>query len=286
MSRLRIWGMIGLMLIVWLYLPTQLTSAALTRCENRNFRGALESKAAENKWLGAMIEGPFAIGGVDYKSTVGIGDKRTIPAGCFSRYQNGMIYISSRTKAQIVQGAIANKWIKLDWEKGPLGYPISDELKTPDGKGRVSHFQFGSIYWHPDVGAFGVWGAIAELYNRWKATESIAGYPITDESDWHKQAASNAGGESRLSRFQGADIFWSPKHGAIGIWGYLRECYWRVYRNVKADQLLYLIPRRVSLVDRAGNAGTIYFENTATGTQQRVEANKSVGHCSGYFTPR
>jgi len=39
-----------------------------------------------------------------------------------------------------VQGAIYADWASLGYERGPLGYPTSDEAGTPDGVGRFSAF--------------------------------------------------------------------------------------------------------------------------------------------------
>jgi len=60
---------------------------------------------------------------------------------------------SPETGAQAVHGEIRAVWLKLGAESGDLGYPTSDELPTPDGRGRRSEFQFGEIWWHPDTGA-------------------------------------------------------------------------------------------------------------------------------------
>jgi len=38
-------------------------------------------------------------------------------------------------------------------ESGRLGYPLSSEEPTPDGRGRQSRFEFGEITWYPDSGA-------------------------------------------------------------------------------------------------------------------------------------
>jgi len=38
-------------------------------------------------------------------------------------------------------------------ESGDLGYPISSEGPTPDGRGRQSRFELGQINWYPDIGA-------------------------------------------------------------------------------------------------------------------------------------
>lgn len=59
-----------------------------------------------------------------------------------------------------VHGSIRNRWQQLRWEKGPLGYPVSDEHDapnvgpdTPRNEGdRISEFQHGSILWDSQTG--------------------------------------------------------------------------------------------------------------------------------------
>jgi hypothetical protein len=64
------------------------------------------------------------------------------------------IYWSPATCGHVVMGQIRALWISLGAEKSNLGYPISDEIDTPDGRGRRSRFQHGEIWWYPDRGAF------------------------------------------------------------------------------------------------------------------------------------
>jgi uncharacterized protein with LGFP repeats len=52
-----------------------------------------------------------------------------------------------------VIGAIRDKWLALGGPSSFLGQPLTDELGTPDGVGRFNHFQGGSIYWTPTIGA-------------------------------------------------------------------------------------------------------------------------------------
>ncbi|MFP2933678.1 N-acetylmuramoyl-L-alanine amidase, partial [Pyxidicoccus sp. 3LG] len=67
--------------------------------------------------------------------------------GRFNHFQNGSIYWTPATGAWEVHGLIRQRWEALDWERSPLGYPITGETVTPDGVGRFNHFQNGSIYW-------------------------------------------------------------------------------------------------------------------------------------------
>ncbi|MBW6439076.1 hypothetical protein KZ829_35640 [Actinoplanes hulinensis] len=49
-------------------------------------------------------------------------------------------------------GAILSKWVQYGREGG-YGYPLTDELTTPDRGGRYQQFQGGSMYWTPNGGA-------------------------------------------------------------------------------------------------------------------------------------
>ena len=64
------------------------------------------------------------------------------------------IYWSPATCGHVVMGTIRTFWLSLGAEKSRLGYPISDEIDTPDLRGRRSKFQHGEIWWYPDQGAF------------------------------------------------------------------------------------------------------------------------------------
>ncbi|MBW3575550.1 MAG: PKD domain-containing protein [Actinobacteria bacterium] len=99
---------------------------------------------------------------------VPLNDERTTPDGIgrYVHFSTGVsIYWTPQTGAHAVGGAIRQRWQALGWERGPMGYPTTDELPTPDGIVRFNHFSKGSsIYWTPWTGAHGVWGAIRQ---RW-----------------------------------------------------------------------------------------------------------------------
>lgn len=127
--------------------------------------------------------------------------------GRYNHFQGGSVYWSPNTGAFEVHGAIRAKYAQLGWEKSFLGYPITNETTTPDGFGRYNHFQGGSIYWHPNTGAFEVHGAIRQHWASIGWEKSILGYPVSDEIQVF-------GGAARISHFQRGSIYWSPTAGA------------------------------------------------------------------------
>lgn len=128
-------------------------------------------------------------------------------------FANGTIMWSEATGAHEVHGAIRVKWAQLGGERGFLGFPVTDELGTPDGHGRFNHFQGGSIYFTPGTGAHEVHGAIRDKWASMGWERGQLGYPTSDE-----HAAPNG---HRASNFQGGLIRWSPTEGAVVKFGQL-----------------------------------------------------------------
>lgn len=132
--------------------------------------------------------------------------------GRFNFFNDGSasIHWTPQIGAHAVWGAIFQKWAQLNWENGPMGYPTTDETKTPDGIGRFNHFEKGgSIYWTPDTGANAVWGDIRKHWESLGWERSYLGYPTSDESDFPE------GG--RANTFQNGGIYWWPDTGAIDL---------------------------------------------------------------------
>jgi uncharacterized protein with LGFP repeats len=111
-----------------------------------------------------------------------------------------------------VHGNIRNKWEALGWETGVLGYPVTDEMTTPDGIGRYNHFRKGntegSIYWTPTTGAWEVHGLIREKWKSLGWETSALGYPVSDEY-------AVTGG--RESEFQHGYITFNAATGALTV---------------------------------------------------------------------
>lgn len=139
----------------------------------------------------------------------------------FSGAGGTSIYYSLTTGAHSVTGAIRSKWRALGAETGPLGYPITDETRTPDGVGRYNHF-FGaggaSIYWSPTTRAHSVTGAVRA---KWASLgwETGLGYPTSDTT----ASADGVGHYSHFSGASGNSIFWSPTTGAHFVLGAIRS---------------------------------------------------------------
>jgi len=101
---------------------------------------------------------------------------------------------------EAVVGEIAGKYDALGGCGSLLGAPITEERGTPDGVGRYSVFERGSIYWTPALGAHEVHGRIRD---RWAAEGwevGRLGYPTSDEY---------AAGDGRRSDFEHGSIQWS-----------------------------------------------------------------------------
>lgn len=124
----------------------------------------------------------------------------------YNHFQGGSIYWSPPTGAHEVHGAIRQLWSKLGWEAGLLGLPVTDETRTPNGRGAYNHFQYGSVYWSPPTGAHEVHGAIRDTWagSGWEA--GPLGFPTSDEHDV-------PGG--RASTFQGGTLTFSFTTGRV-----------------------------------------------------------------------
>ncbi|MBL8892789.1 MAG: hypothetical protein JNL67_22625 [Planctomycetaceae bacterium] len=105
--------------------------------------------------------------------------------------------------------ALAPKQIEAKWlESGGqdfLGKPITGVETCPDGRGRYTHYERGSIYWSPRTPASIIYGAIRERWSDMGWETSDLGYPTSDEVDW---------GEGRMNTFENGHIFWHPDKGA------------------------------------------------------------------------
>lgn len=132
--------------------------------------------------------------------------------GGYQDFQNGwsIYWTTPQTSAYEVHGAIRDKWVALGRESSVLGYPITDETGTPDGRGRFNHFEHGSIYWTPQTGPHEVHGAICDLWASMGWERSQLGYPVSDEEPMDMPPG-------RLSRFAWGEIRWTLTGGPKAV---------------------------------------------------------------------
>ncbi len=129
--------------------------------------------------------------------------------GRYVKFERGIIYWhpDPNVGAHAVWGRIGTRWEQLGREQ--FGYPITDELPTPDGRGRYNHFRKfaadghvydASIYWTVATDAHEIYGAIRAKWASLGWERSRLGYPVGAEEDYQ-------GG--RLQRFQSGSLFWN-----------------------------------------------------------------------------
>ncbi|WP_340686320.1 PQQ-dependent sugar dehydrogenase [Amycolatopsis coloradensis] len=127
------------------------------------------------------------------------------------------IYYTGETGAHTIYGRIRQKWAALDWEKGPLGYPSTDETATPDGTGWYNHFsKKASIYWTPQTDAKAIWGRNRVKWEELDWEKGPLGYPSTDET-------ATPDGVGRYNHFtKGASVYWTAQTDSHAIYGAIR----------------------------------------------------------------
>lgn len=99
---------------------------------------------------------------------------------CAQELERATVFWSVKTGAREVHGSIREKWVELGGAAGFLGLPLSDEIPAFAGVGRLNDFEHGAIFWHPNVGAHEVHGAIRASWDAAGGTAGF-GYPVTDE---------------------------------------------------------------------------------------------------------
>jgi hypothetical protein len=112
--------------------------------------------------------------------------------GRFRHYQGGSIYWHPDSGAHEVHGLIRQRWAQLNWEKGYLGYPVTDEINTVDSGGRVSRFQGGELIWRKST------NTVREV----KATDLSIELPFPPGETWQViQANGVAANDSHFNKF-------------------------------------------------------------------------------------
>jgi hypothetical protein len=111
--------------------------------------------------------------------------------GRYRHYEGGSIYWHPRTGAHEVHGLIRQRWAQLNWERGYLGYPVTDEINTVDGGGRVSRFEGGELIWRKKT------NTVREV----KASDLVVELPFPAGETWYVIQSHAGAGGSHVGQF-------------------------------------------------------------------------------------
>lgn len=179
------------------------------------------------------LGGPTKIGAPtqdDATTTDGSGRWNVFERFSPSPWLTTSIYWSPVVGSGSVSGRIRDHWISLNYENGPLGYPVSDTLRTSDGTSTYTNFTKvkggsgvynGAVYSSPVTGTRGVWGPIFEHWKSQGFENGIIGYPTSDV----QPTTGNVGRFATFAKVvagkiisRGA-IYWSPASSAHAVLG-------------------------------------------------------------------
>ncbi|MDI2131754.1 arylsulfotransferase family protein [Yinghuangia seranimata] len=127
------------------------------------------------------------------------------PIATFNQFQRGVVFWTAGTGAHEVHGGIWALWSHTPAEQAYYGYPTTDEMPTPDGRGAYQLFERSGMYWTPQTGAHEVHGGIRDAWVAAGAERGRLGYPTSNEY-------SPADG-LRRSDFEHGYIEWSAATG-------------------------------------------------------------------------
>lgn len=131
--------------------------------------------------------------------------------GRYAEFEHGSIYWTPTTGARPVPQNLMVTWAELDFERGPLGYPVAYHTILPvEGEpkiGDVQAFERGVLYRKYDQPGFFVTGAIGERWKRAGFENSTFGWPISNETRFEGGA---------FQDFEYGRITWSPD-GTVGL---------------------------------------------------------------------
>lgn len=161
---------------------------------------------------GAIRDAWLAQGGAAGPLGEPASDERTADGiGRFQRFTGdggrALIAWSPATGAHVVRGAIAERYAALGGPGGALGYPVSDEVPTADGRARISRFTGGVVVWSPAAGAVEVRGGVAQRWAQLGGERSYLGLPVRPEriTPWGRRA-----------EFERGRIDWYRGSGRVG----------------------------------------------------------------------
>ncbi|WP_425284526.1 N-acetylmuramoyl-L-alanine amidase [Gordonia westfalica] len=125
--------------------------------------GGLFEAYAERKWETGELGFP-------------VRDFTKLADGAVMAFQGGVLYRKDGKDHHVVKGVIGQRWALEGYEKGPLGWPTSDEISNGTG-GKRQAFEHGVLEWDPS-------GAVKKIGDAAKDLTLVnaAGIPLAVEA--------------------------------------------------------------------------------------------------------
>ncbi|MBB2900351.1 uncharacterized protein YkwD [Kineococcus radiotolerans] len=133
--------------------------------------------------------------------------------GYAQAFAGGSVYWSPATGAQVVRGALRERWGSMGYENSWLGYPTGAEFAVRGGL--AQRFQGGVAYWSPATGAHALGGALLDAYGAAGWENGFLGFPTST-------ATGLPGGS--YARFQGGSLY-SSGAGTHAVTGAVRDAW-------------------------------------------------------------
>jgi stage II sporulation protein D len=193
--------------------------------------------------------------------------------GCYQSFKHGSIHWTKKTGAHATKGAIRTAWKKSGWERGPLGYPTSNEYRS--GSETRQKFQHGRIVWTKKA------GAKVKLAKAAKAAKPPAMFTVTGSGFGHGVGMSQYGARGMAAAGKtSTQILEHYYHGAT-----VTTTSKNADDNVKVQLLtgkksVTITPRSGRLRVKVGSKGVesgakITIERTSSGKVQAKVGSKS-----------
>ncbi len=140
--------------------------------------------------VGGKILEAYKVGGPEKWGNPTMNEAAAYQGGRFQRFEKSTSFYwkasVSGGVAHQIGGAIRALWSNTKttgqgYERGPLGYPVSDELPAgTTSTGRKQFFQGGNMYYGAKTGTHIVWGEILNKYAAAGGPDKF-GLPVGDE---------------------------------------------------------------------------------------------------------
>jgi len=128
------------------------TTGAVPPAPNQSGPGTPTGPVLKTSDLGAIAAKWVELGGSNGQLGRALSAETVTPDGkaTFANFQNGLIYWSTTTGAQVIWGLIEKAWAALGFQNSPLGLPTGGETIT--GNLVSQTFQFGKLIFNTSTG--------------------------------------------------------------------------------------------------------------------------------------